>query len=73
MACLFIKYFEIMKIYIYSRTVYGNQIIYPACQAAEIFAAIAGTKTLTLSVLQHIKNLGFEIVEFHNSALGGLK
>ena len=62
-----------MKIHIYLRTVYGNQVIYPACQAAEAFAAIAGTKTLTLSVLQHIKNLGFEIVEFHNSALGGLK
>jgi hypothetical protein len=73
MAFLFINNFKIMKIHIYSRTVYGNQVIYPACQAAEAFAAIAGTKTLTLAALQQIKNLGFEIVENHTSALGGLK
>ena len=62
-----------MKIEIISRNVYGNRVIYPHCATARNFARIAGTKTLTLAALQQIKNLGFEIVEHHESALGELK
>ena len=62
-----------MKIEIISRNVYGNKVIYPHCATARNFARIAGTKTLTLAALQHIKNLGFEIVEHHESALESLK
>jgi hypothetical protein len=62
-----------MKIEIISRQVYGNRVIYPHCATARNFARIAGTKTLTLAALQQIKNLGFEIVEHHESALGALK
>lgn len=62
-----------MKIEIISRNVYGNRVIYPHCATAQNFARIAGTKTLTLTALQQIKNLGFEIVEHHESALGELK
>ena len=62
-----------MKIEIISRTVYGNRVIYPHCATAQNFARIAGTKTLTFTVLQQIKNLGFEIVEHHESALESLK
>jgi hypothetical protein len=62
-----------MKIEIISRNVYGNRVIYPHCPTARNFARIAGTKTLTLAALQQIKNLGFEIVEHHESALETLK
>lgn len=44
------------------RTVYGNEMIYPACPAAEAFAAIAGTRTLPHPILKHIRALGYEIV-----------
>lgn len=51
------------------RRVYGCPVIYPANETARTFARIAGTKTLTLEALQHIKTLGFPIVEAHESQL----
>lgn len=52
-----------MNIRIQARSVYGETKIYPACQAAETFAYIAGTKTLTRQCLASILSLGFTIVE----------
>lgn len=46
-----------------TRTVYGNAVIYPACDQSRVFAALAGTKTLTLQSLKKIKALGYEITE----------
>jgi len=43
------------------KDVYGNQMIYPVCDAAKVFAAIAGTKTLTQQTLLLIKKLGYDI------------
>jgi hypothetical protein len=43
------------------RTVYGVDKVYPVCAAAECFAAIAGTTTLTVAVLQKILDLGYRI------------
>ena len=43
------------------KDVYGNQMIYPVCDAAKVFAAIAGTKTLTQQTLLLIKQLGYDI------------
>ena len=43
------------------KDVYGNQMIYPVCDAAKVFAAIAGTKTLTQHTLLLIKKLGYDI------------
>lgn len=54
------------------RRIYGNAVIYPADANAKFFAAIAGTKTLTVPALQQIKNLGFEIVEKAEPQLGGI-
>ena len=51
------------------RRVYGNPVIYPACQTARHFAAIAGTKTLTLDALRRIKAMGYTITEHHDSQL----
>ena len=62
-----------MQIQVITRNVYGNRVIYPHCDTAKHFARIAGTKTLTIAALQQIKNLGFEIVEHHESALEALK
>jgi hypothetical protein len=43
------------------RSVYGNDLVYPACWKAAAFAAIAGTKTLSSAVLLDIERLGFVI------------
>lgn len=43
------------------RSVYGNEMIFPANFAAERFAAIAGKKTLNRTDLLNIKALGFEV------------
>jgi hypothetical protein len=42
---------------------YGALAAYPACPNAARFAALAGTKTLTLEALQTIKALGFEVIQ----------
>ena len=43
------------------RTVYGNETIYPACDKAQAFCKIAGTRTLPRHLLPHIIELGFEV------------
>jgi len=40
---------------------YGNSVIYPACDNAETFAKLAGTKTLTRHTLELIESLGYTI------------
>jgi hypothetical protein len=52
-----------LTIVVTTRTVYGNPVIYPACDQSRTFAQLAGTKTLTLQALQKIKALGYEINE----------
>jgi len=51
-----------MNIYVSERNVYGNEVIYPACDKAKTFANIAGTKTLTSVTIAEIKNLGYDIL-----------
>jgi hypothetical protein len=41
---------------------YGSRVVYPVCQRAHAFADIAGTKTLTDTVLATIQTLGFGVV-----------
>ena len=43
------------------KDVYGNQMIYPVCDAAKVFARLAGTKTLTQDTLRCIRQLGYEV------------
>jgi len=41
--------------------VYGRQVVYPVCDKAKVFAAIAGTTSLTETTLRCIRKLGFDI------------
>ena len=50
-----------MKITIRADKNYGVETFYPACPAAELFARLAGTKTLTRHALRDIAALGYEI------------
>ena len=43
--------------------VYGVQTVYPACAQSQLFAEIAGTKTLTIETLERIRKLGYRFVE----------
>ena len=51
-----------MNIYVNEKSVYGNTMVYPACDKAKAFANIAGTKTLTFETIAEIKNLGYDIL-----------
>jgi hypothetical protein len=50
-----------MKIVVKVRNVYGNQTVYPVCDAAKLFARIAGHSTLTYTTVDLIKKLGYVI------------
>lgn len=44
------------------KTVYGNILIYPACEKSEILAALTRKKTFDSRDLEMIKHLGYNIV-----------
>lgn len=50
-----------MAITVELKTVYGNQLIYPICQQAKLFASLVNKKTLSLEDIAKIRLLGFEI------------
>jgi hypothetical protein len=50
-----------MKITVRLDKNYGSWVVYPVCQQAQLFAAIAGTKTLKEKTLDQIIELGYEI------------
>lgn len=50
-----------MTIKVQLRSVYGNDVIYPACPDARRFADLAGTRTLTVQALKIIRDLGYKI------------
>jgi hypothetical protein len=53
------------------KNVYGSLKIYPANQAAELFAAIAGVKTLSNVQLAYAERLGFQIKQVEAYQLAG--
>ena len=53
-----------MKITVRAEKNYGIEVIYPHDEAAQIFARIAGKKTLTSHALRDIAALGYEIEVF---------
>lgn len=50
-----------MRITITLREVYGVAKAYPVCVDAQLFAQLAGTKTLTVQALALIAKLGYEV------------
>jgi hypothetical protein len=48
------------------KDVYGALKYYPMCEKAQLFADIAGTKTLTLHAIKKIEALGFSIKAIRN-------
>ena len=50
-----------MEILVRIQNQYGWQMVYPICEKAKCFAAIAGTKTLTPEAQRRIKQLGYKI------------
>ena len=51
-----------MDITVTIKSVYGRDLVYPLCPQARIFAGIAGTDTLTDSVINKIKTLGYRVL-----------
>jgi hypothetical protein len=43
------------------KDVYGTVKYYPLCEKAQLFADIAGTKTLTVEAIKKIEALGYSI------------
>jgi hypothetical protein len=50
-----------LEITIEIKDVYGQPKVYPVCETAQIFADIAGTKTLLPPDIQRIQALGYKI------------
>ena len=51
-----------MEIIVRITSVYGAKTVYPVCEIAQIFADIAGTKTLKPTTINAIKSLGYKII-----------
>ena len=50
-----------MELVVEKKSVYGNQLIYPICNKAKLFASISGNKTLLPEVIESIKKLGYKL------------
>jgi hypothetical protein len=50
-----------MQLIVEKKSVYGNQLIYPICNKAKLFASISGNKTLLPEVIEDIKKLGYKL------------
>jgi hypothetical protein len=59
-----------MIIKIQLRYQYNQEVYYPICANATLFAEIAGTKTLTARVLKRIEKLGYTIEVEHQAPRG---
>ena len=51
-----------MDIFVEVKNVYGVQTVYPVCDQAKFFAALAGTKTLTSQAIKLIRQAGYNPV-----------
>jgi hypothetical protein len=60
-----------MKIQVEIKSQFGNRRIFPVCEKAHLFCAIAGEKTLTDASIKSIKALGYaiEVVQSETASL----
>ena len=47
-------------LYVETKTVYGNELVYPKCERSQVLAKLCGTKTFTEKHMNLIKKLGYE-------------
>jgi hypothetical protein len=50
-----------MEFLVKLKTVYGNEVVYPACDTSRKFAELLGTKTITPHALKIIRELGYNV------------
>ena len=50
-----------MNLIVEKKNVYGIERVYPVCPKAQLFADIAGNKTLLPDVIELIKKLGYNL------------
>jgi hypothetical protein len=58
-----------MNIQVETRSVYGNELVYPVCDRAKLFAKLTKTKTLNSQDLRNIKDLGYTINRLVNGVI----
>ena len=51
---------------------YGKKVVYPVCEQSRIFAALAGTTTITAGALNCIKALGYTL-EIEQPTMAGVE
>jgi copper chaperone CopZ len=51
-----------MEIKVVIRKVYGVDKVYPVCDKAKLFCEIANTGTLTKTMIDAIKKLGYKVI-----------
>lgn len=56
-----------MNITVEVKNVYGVLKAYPVCTKAKLFAQMVGTKTLTRSTIEYIRDLGYQITSVANT------
>lgn len=54
-----------MEIFVTVKSVYGNSLVYPACDKSKLLAELIGKKTFDRQSLFIIKSLGYIIVIKH--------
>jgi len=50
-----------MEIKVFNKNVYGNNLIYPACKQAELFARLLNKKSFSITELGIIMQLGYTV------------
>lgn len=50
-----------MNIKVTIKNVYGNELVYPACETSSLLAKLLHTKTFTPQAIEIIKKLGYTL------------
>lgn len=62
-----------MLLQVFYRLVYGNELIYPANDAARALASFANVKTFNASGIARLRDAGFDIEEVRDPRLSALR
>lgn len=61
-----------MKIEVFFRQVYGNQLIYPSCDKAKALAAFAGCRVFSPTQIALLRGIGVEVMPVPDPRTDGL-